>query len=103
MQNIFCRTEMTFGKEAMEKLASCHVAIFGVGGVGGYVVEAIARSGVGKITVVDNDTVSCVHNGGKGHYCNTRCTDARTASVNRIAGHKAESAVASVSLVLVKG
>ena len=58
MQNIFCRTEMMFGKEAMDKLASCHVAVFGVGGVGGYVVEALVRSGVGKITVVDNDVVS---------------------------------------------
>jgi len=58
MQNVFCRTEMMFGKEAMDKLASCHVTVFGIGGVGGYVVEALVRSGVGEITVVDNDVVS---------------------------------------------
>ena len=58
MQNSFCRTEMIFGQEAMRKLASCHVAVFGVGGVGGYVVEALVRSGIGKITIVDNDTVA---------------------------------------------
>lgn len=54
----FSRTALLFGTQAMEKLAGCHVAIFGIGGVGGYVVEALARSGVGELTLVDNDTVS---------------------------------------------
>ena len=58
MQEYLSRTELMFGKEAIEKLASSHVAVFGVGGVGGYVVEALVRSGVGEITVVDNDTVA---------------------------------------------
>ena len=49
---------MLIGAEALKKLASAHVAVFGVGGVGGYVVEALARSGVGNIDVIDADTVS---------------------------------------------
>jgi len=51
------RTERLIGTEAMDTLRRSHVAIFGVGGVGGYALEVIARSGVGKITIVDNDTV----------------------------------------------
>lgn len=54
----FVRTEMLLGMETMEKLQNAHVAIFGVGGVGGYVVEALARSGVGKFDLIDNDTVA---------------------------------------------
>ena len=54
----FTRTEMLLGAGAMDKLKNAHVAVFGAGGVGGYVVEALARSGVGKIDIVDNDTVS---------------------------------------------
>ena len=57
MQEIFCRTKAMFGEEAMNKLASCRIAVFGLGGVGGYVVEALVRSGVGSITLVDNDSV----------------------------------------------
>jgi len=49
---------MLLGEEAMKKLAASRVAVFGVGGVGGYVVEALARSGVGQIDVIDNDTVA---------------------------------------------
>ncbi len=56
--NEFSRTELLLGSEAMRKLASCRVAVFGIGGVGGYVVEALARSGVGALDLVDNDTVS---------------------------------------------
>lgn len=58
MFNQFSRTEMLFGKKAMQKLASARVAVFGIGGVGGYVVEALARSGVGALDLIDNDTVS---------------------------------------------
>lgn len=56
--NQFIRTEMLFGTEAMEKLREANVAVFGIGGVGGYVVEALARSGIGCLTLVDNDTVA---------------------------------------------
>ena len=55
---MFSRTEILLGKEAVKKLQSAHVAVFGVGGVGGYVVEALARSGIGTLTLIDNDKVS---------------------------------------------
>ncbi len=54
----FERTELIFGAEAMDKLKNARVAVFGAGGVGGYVIEALARSGVGTIDIIDNDTVS---------------------------------------------
>ena len=56
--NRFSRTALLVGNEGLEKLKNSYVVVFGVGGVGGYTVEALARSGVGKITVVDNDAVS---------------------------------------------
>ena len=54
----FSRTVPLLGQAGMEKLKKAHVAVFGVGGVGGYVVEALARCGVGVLTLVDNDCVS---------------------------------------------
>lgn len=54
----FSRTELLLGPDAIEKLHNSRVAVFGVGGVGGYAVEALARSGVGTIDIIDNDTVS---------------------------------------------
>lgn len=54
----YSRTRFLLGDEAMKKLQNAHIALFGVGGVGGYVAEALARSGVGRITLVDHDTVS---------------------------------------------
>lgn len=54
----FSRTELLLGPEAMERLASARVAVFGLGGVGGYVVEALARSGIGALDLIDHDTVS---------------------------------------------
>ena len=54
----FSRTGLLLGEAAMTRLASSRVAVFGVGGVGGYVVEALARSGIGALDLVDNDTVS---------------------------------------------
>lgn len=54
----FSRTEMLLGSDAMDKLRNAHVAVFGLGGVGGYIVEALARSGVGALDIIDNDTVS---------------------------------------------
>ena len=56
--NQFARTELLLGKEGVKKLQDCRVAVFGVGGVGGYAVEALARSGVGTIDIIDNDDIS---------------------------------------------
>ena len=56
--NEFSRTELLLGAESMEKLQKARVAVFGVGGVGGYVVEALARSGVGQLELIDKDVVS---------------------------------------------
>lgn len=58
MSNQFLRTEMLLGAAALEKLAAARVAVFGLGGVGGYAVEALARSGVGQLDLVDNDVIS---------------------------------------------
>ena len=57
----FSRTELLFGKEAMDKLAGSKVAVFGIGGVGGYVCEALVRSGVGAFDLIDDDKV-CLTN-----------------------------------------
>lgn len=57
MNDCFKRTESLIGKEALLKLKNAHVAIFGIGGVGSYTAEALARSGVGKITLIDKDIV----------------------------------------------
>jgi len=54
----YSRTELLLGSAAMEKLKNARVAVFGLGGVGGYVVEALARSGVGALELIDHDTVS---------------------------------------------
>lgn len=54
----FIRTEMMFGSAAVARLRQSRVAVFGVGGVGGYAVEALARSGVGELDLIDNDTVA---------------------------------------------
>lgn len=56
--NIFSRAELLLGEEALEKLRSTRVALFGIGGVGSFAAEALARGGVGHITLVDGDTVS---------------------------------------------
>ena len=58
MINEVSRTELLFGEDKLNILKKSRVAIFGVGGVGGYVAEALARSGVGVIDLVDNDVVS---------------------------------------------
>lgn len=57
MQNQFTRTEMLIGKDAMEKLQKAKVAIFGIGGVGSYTVEALARTGIGNFVLIDKDVV----------------------------------------------
>lgn len=61
MLNQFSRTQLTFGAEAMEKLVASRVIVFGIGGVGGYTVEALVRSGIGAIDLVDDDKV-CLTN-----------------------------------------
>ena len=57
MQDQFSRTELLLGQEGLKKLGKAHVAVFGVGGVGGYAVEALARSGIGAIDLIDDDRV----------------------------------------------
>lgn len=61
MLNQFSRTELLLGKDGIEKLASSRVAIFGIGGVGGYTVEALARSGIGTFDLIDDDKI-CITN-----------------------------------------
>ncbi len=61
MLNQFSRTELLFGKEAMEKLYKARVAIFGIGGVGGFATEALVRSGIGEFDLIDDDKV-CLTN-----------------------------------------
>ena len=58
MEEQFERTGLLIGKEGLERLASARVAVFGIGGVGGYTVEALARSGIGALDLIDNDTVA---------------------------------------------
>ena len=58
MNNWLQRTELLYGAEAVAMLLYCRVAVFGLGGVGGYVVEALARSGVGALDLIDSDTVN---------------------------------------------
>lgn len=60
MDDIFCRTKMLIGSN-VDKLTNAHVAVFGLGGVGSYCVEALARSGVGQLTIVDDDVVSATN------------------------------------------
>lgn len=57
MDNPFIREEMALGPKALDQLQHAHVAVFGIGGVGSYTAEALARAGVGRLTLVDNDTV----------------------------------------------
>ena len=57
MNDPFIRERMALGDGAVDKLQNCHVAVFGIGGVGSYTAEALARAGVGALTLVDNDTV----------------------------------------------
>ena len=58
MESVFLRNEMLWGKAAQEKLQASHVILFGLGGVGSYTAECLVRSGIGELTIVDNDSVS---------------------------------------------
>ena len=75
MQDQFSRTRLLFGPEGMEKLKNSHVAVFGIGGVGGYAVEALARSGIGALDLIDDDKV-CLTNVNRQLYA-TRSTVGR--------------------------
>lgn len=61
MLNQFSRTQLLYGRSVMEYFASCRIAVFGIGGVGGYVVEALVRSGIGALDLIDDDRV-CLTN-----------------------------------------
>ena len=61
MTERFSRTKMLIGDVSLEKLCGSRVAVFGIGGVGGYVAEALARAGVGAIDLIDNDTVNATN------------------------------------------
>ena len=56
--NQFARTELLIGEDGLQKLKNSHIAVFGIGGVGGFIAESLARCGVGNLTLVDCDTVS---------------------------------------------
>ena len=58
MNELFLRNEMLWGREAQQRLERAHVILFGLGGVGSYAAECLARSGVGELTIVDHDVVS---------------------------------------------
>ena len=58
MEDFYSRTERMLGKEAVERLKNARVAVFGVGGVGGFCIEALARAGVGSLDLIDSDTVA---------------------------------------------
>ena len=58
MSNPFIRSQLVLGEEGLKKIANARVAVFGVGGVGGYVIEALVRCGIGEIDIIDNDTVA---------------------------------------------
>lgn len=79
MLNQFSRTQLLLGADAMAALDHAHVAVFGVGGVGGYTVEALARSGVGKLDLVDDDLV-----------CLTNANRQIIANVHTVGRHKVD-------------
>ena len=58
MENFYSRTERMLGKDAVERLKNARIAVFGVGGVGGFCIEALARAGVGSLDLIDSDTVA---------------------------------------------
>ncbi len=57
MEQPFIREEMLLGSDALQRLKAAHVAVFGIGGVGSYCAEGLARAGLGRLTLIDNDTV----------------------------------------------
>lgn len=61
MLNQFSRTQLIFGKEGLERLHRARVAVFGIGSVGGYTVEALARSGIGALDLIDDDRICLIN------------------------------------------
>lgn len=86
MQNQFSRTQLLLGKPAMDTLEGARVAVFGVGGVGGYVVEALARSGIGELDLFDDDRV-----------CLTNVNRQLHALLSTVGEHKADAAARRVA------
>ena len=58
MEECFCRTAMLIGEAGLVRLKAAHVAVFGIGGVGSFAAEALARAGVGRLVLIDNDAVA---------------------------------------------
>ena len=83
MSRAFARTELLLGEEAMQRLQNARVAVFGVGGVGGYVVEALARSGVGALDLIDNDTVAETTSTARSSPCAPRSGSTKPTSPRR--------------------
>ena len=76
----FSRTELLLGKEAMDKLKNSRVAVFGIGGVGGYVCEALVRSGIGAFDLIDDDKVCltrCYEGENAGNQSGRECADSQ--------------------------
>ena len=76
----FSRTERLIGREAMDLLAQARVAVFGLGGVGGFAVEALARSGIGALDLIDDDVVSCLRHDHQPHNGQDSSTGQRMAA-----------------------
>lgn len=83
MDSIYTRTEMLIGTEAVEKLKKSHVAVFGLGGVGSYTAEALARSGVGALTLIDNDTVAVSNINRQLYALNSTLGEAKTEAARK--------------------
>ena len=94
MLNQFSRTELLLGKDAMERLAASRVAVFGIGGVGGYACETLVRSGVGAIDLVDDDRV-CLTNLNR-QLIATRKTAQATSSTPPLSGLRISTRLGSI-------
>ncbi len=81
MEDQFTRTRMLMGDDIVSELNQCHIAVFGIGGVGGYVVEMLARSGIGAIDIIDNDKVNI-----------TNCNRQLVAQLSTIGAYKVDVA-----------
>lgn len=88
MRSRFTRTEMLFGREAMERLARARVAVFGIGGVGSYTAESLARAGVGALDLIDDDRV-----------CITNINRQLFATVETVGQYKVDAAIARIAQV----
>ena len=74
MHDALIRTEMLLGADHMKRLRTARVAVFGIGGVGSYAVEALARSGIGNLDLIDNDLVAASNRKGQGGNCRFPCS-----------------------------